>query len=132
MNQMILQGKWRQQRGAARETWGRLMKNDSQMYNGKADRLLGSLEERVGRSRVRAEREVKDLLKQYHLPDSIPIASKLMNRPKKRNFMVRHPWMTVSLISALIMVVRFLMSRTDQQSSAYSYQGHSHQENQHT
>lgn len=114
MNQMILQGKWRQARGIARENWGRLTNNDSQRYSGKADRFLGSIEERFGHTRMRAEHDLKDFLTQYPIPGMARITPK-PSRPD--NILMRRPWLMLMVVSALIMLVRVLAQKDETQKS---------------
>lgn len=58
MNWDILEGKWDQFRGRAREQWGKLTEDDLDVAAGKKDQLAGKIQERYGKSREEAEREV--------------------------------------------------------------------------
>ena len=58
MNEDILEGKWKQFRGRAKEAWGDLTDDDLDRIEGKRDRLVGTLQERYGWSREEADREV--------------------------------------------------------------------------
>lgn len=58
MNEDILEGKWKQLRGNAKEAWGDLTDDDLDRINGRRDRLVGKLQERYGWSKERADREV--------------------------------------------------------------------------
>jgi uncharacterized protein YjbJ (UPF0337 family) len=62
MNRDILKGKWNQLKGSARTKWGQLTDDDVDMVQGDAERLFGLLQEKYGRNREWAEREVNDLL----------------------------------------------------------------------
>lgn len=65
MNKKTFKGKWRQMRGAIKEEWGQLTDDEIQSLQGRADRLLGLLEERYGYTRQKAEEEIGRFLKKY-------------------------------------------------------------------
>ena len=48
MNQVILQGKWKQIRGEIKSWWGRLTNDDLDRIEGSMDKLAGILQERYG------------------------------------------------------------------------------------
>jgi uncharacterized protein YjbJ (UPF0337 family) len=58
MNSDILEGKWKQLKGKAQETWGDLTDDDWHSINGDREQLVGKVQERYGYARDRAEREV--------------------------------------------------------------------------
>ncbi len=60
MNRDILQGKWKQLKGAAKQKWGKLTDDDLDRVEGSRDELVGMIQERYGKSRDEAEREVDD------------------------------------------------------------------------
>jgi uncharacterized protein YjbJ (UPF0337 family) len=60
MNKDILQGKWKQLKGQAKQKWGRLSDDDLDRIEGSRDELVGVIQERYGKSREEAEREVDD------------------------------------------------------------------------
>lgn len=60
MNWDIIQGKWKQLMGNARERWGKLTDDDWQMINGQKDKLVGRIQERYGISRDEAERQADE------------------------------------------------------------------------
>lgn len=60
MNKDIFEGKWKQFKGSAKEKWGKLTDNDVDKVNGNYDQMVGMIQEKYGRSREEAEREVKD------------------------------------------------------------------------
>ena len=62
MNTDTLAGQWKQLKGLAKEKWARLTDNDLLSAEGDYDRLVGSIQERYGYERDRAEREVDDWL----------------------------------------------------------------------
>jgi len=60
MNWDIIEGKWKQVRGQAKQKWGKLTDDDLDQIGGKRDQLIGKLQERFGYERDRAEREVRE------------------------------------------------------------------------
>jgi uncharacterized protein YjbJ (UPF0337 family) len=60
MNWDIIEGKWKQMRGQAKQKWGKLTDDDLDQIGGKRDQLIGKLQERFGYERDRAEREVRE------------------------------------------------------------------------
>ena len=50
MNRDQIQGHWKQVLGKAREQWGRLTDNESEMLGGRRDQLAGKLQLRYGAS----------------------------------------------------------------------------------
>ena len=55
MNKDVFEGKWKQMRGQAKEWWGKLTDDDLERTGGKADQLIGLLQERYGSTRGRAQ-----------------------------------------------------------------------------
>ena len=64
MNQDILEGKWKEMRGQAREWWGKLTDDDLEQAGGKADQLIALLQQKYGYTREKAEREFDRRLKE--------------------------------------------------------------------
>ncbi|RPJ37425.1 MAG: CsbD family protein [Planctomycetaceae bacterium] len=60
MNRDILAGKWKQLKGSAKQKWGKLTDDDLDRVEGSRDELIGMIQERYGKSREEAEREVDD------------------------------------------------------------------------
>ena len=60
MNRDILQGKGKQLKGKAKEEWGRLSDDDLDRIEGSRDELVGVIQDRYGKSREEAEKEVDD------------------------------------------------------------------------
>jgi uncharacterized protein YjbJ (UPF0337 family) len=60
MNHDIAQGKWEQIKGSIKEKWGDLTDDDIAQVNGNAQKMCGVLQEKYGRKREDAEREVND------------------------------------------------------------------------
>lgn len=63
----ILQGNWKQLKGQVKEWWGDLTDDDLAKIEGKRDRLVGSIQERYGYTRERAENEVNTKLNDYKM-----------------------------------------------------------------
>jgi uncharacterized protein YjbJ (UPF0337 family) len=57
MNKDILEGKWTEMKGKVKEQWGKLTDDDLNQAEGRAERLIGLLQQRYGYARDEAERE---------------------------------------------------------------------------
>ncbi len=55
-----IKGSWRQQKGRLKEKWGELTDDDLDRIDGKRDQLLGFLQNRYGRTKDVAEREIRE------------------------------------------------------------------------
>ncbi len=62
MNTDVLEGKWKQMRGQVREWWGKLTDDDLDRIAGKRDKLVGTLQEKYGWAKERAEQEIARLV----------------------------------------------------------------------
>ena len=51
MNRDIFEGKWKGMRGQAKEWWGKLTDDDLERVGGKADPLIGLLQQKYGYTR---------------------------------------------------------------------------------
>lgn len=60
MNWDIVQGKWKQFTGSAKENWGKLTDDDLDVAAGKRDQLIGKIQEKYGISKDEAEKQVDD------------------------------------------------------------------------
>lgn len=58
MTREEMKGKWNQMKGSIRKHWGKLTDDDLQRIEGERDRLVGKIQERYGKSKEEAEREV--------------------------------------------------------------------------
>jgi uncharacterized protein YjbJ (UPF0337 family) len=58
MNTDVLRGKWNQLKGKVRRQWGDLTDDDVDKIQGDSEVLLGRIQERYGRTREEAEKEV--------------------------------------------------------------------------
>ena len=74
MNWDQVEGKWKQMKGSARETWGKLTDDDLDKIAGKKDQLVGQVQERYGLAQEEAEKQVSAWLKRH---DTEPVGNKL-------------------------------------------------------
>ncbi|RBO51529.1 CsbD family protein [Rhodovulum sp. BSW8] len=65
MNTDIIQGKWKQIKGRAREAWGALTDDELERTEGDREQLVGLVQERYGKARQEAEREVDEFLSKF-------------------------------------------------------------------
>jgi uncharacterized protein YjbJ (UPF0337 family) len=64
MNKDILEGKWKQMRGQVKGWWGKLTDDDLDRAAGKADQLVGLIQEKYGYTHERAQEEFDRRLKE--------------------------------------------------------------------
>ena len=62
MNTDTFAGQWKQLKGDIKTKWGKLTDDDLMKAEGSYDKLLGSIQERYGYKRERAERELTEWL----------------------------------------------------------------------
>jgi len=60
MNEDTIKGQWKQLKGKAKETWGDLTDDELTRVEGNAEQLSGLIQERYGRARDDADREVRE------------------------------------------------------------------------
>ena len=60
MNNDILEGNWKQLKGKAKVKWGQLTDDDLDRAEGNRDILAGKVQERYGKSKEEARREVDE------------------------------------------------------------------------
>jgi uncharacterized protein YjbJ (UPF0337 family) len=60
MNADQIKGKWKELQGEAKRHWGKLTDDDVQTAEGDSDKLVGKIQQRYGKSKDEAEREVSD------------------------------------------------------------------------
>ncbi|WFE76438.1 CsbD family protein [Roseinatronobacter sp. S2] len=58
MNWDIVEGKWKQFTGSAKENWGKLTDDDLNQAAGKRDQLVGKIQEKYGVAKDEAEKQV--------------------------------------------------------------------------
>jgi uncharacterized protein YjbJ (UPF0337 family) len=66
MDVNILKGKWKQMRGEAQRQWGKLTGDDLDMIEGDREKLIGKIQERYGKQKDEAEKEVNKWLSSTH------------------------------------------------------------------
>lgn len=62
MNKDIVEGKWTQIKGSVKEKWGDLTDNEVTEIGGRRDKLVGKVQEKYGRAKDEAEKEVDAFL----------------------------------------------------------------------
>ena len=67
MNWDQIAGKWKQFRGQAQQTWGKLTEDDFDVIDGRREELVGRVQERYGIAREAAEQQVRDFEKNARL-----------------------------------------------------------------
>lgn len=60
MNKDIAAGKWEQVKGSVKQTWGELTDDDVAQVNGNAQKLAGILQEKYGRTKEEAQKQVDE------------------------------------------------------------------------
>lgn len=60
MNNDIIAGKWKQLAGKAKAVWGEISDDELARTEGNAERLAGLVQERYGKTREQARKEVRD------------------------------------------------------------------------
>ncbi|HBT34050.1 MAG TPA: CsbD family protein [Pusillimonas sp.] len=68
MNKDIAEGKWDQLKGSVKEKWGDLTDDDVTKVKGSAEKMCGVLQEKYGKSREQAEKEVNDFWGRHNQP----------------------------------------------------------------
>ncbi len=57
MNRDILAGKWKEMKGRVKEQWGKITDDELDRAEGRADQMVGLLQQRYGYTREKAEEE---------------------------------------------------------------------------
>ena len=65
MNNDQIAGKWKQMKGEAKIMWGKLTDDELDIAEGHKDKLAGMVQERYGRTKEEAQREVDDFFSRY-------------------------------------------------------------------
>lgn len=63
MNWDIIEGKWKQLKGATKVKWGELTDDELDQIDGNKDKLAGKLQEKYGWTKDQADKEIDDY---YH------------------------------------------------------------------
>ena len=66
MNWDMVEGNWKQLKGAVKEQWGKLTDDDLDVAAGKRDKLVGRVQQRYGKAREVVEREVDEFIARRH------------------------------------------------------------------
>ena len=64
MDWNIIEGKWKELKGHAREQWGKLTDDELEEVGGKKDRLVGKLQQKYGYAAGEADRRADEWAKQ--------------------------------------------------------------------
>ena len=65
MNEEILEGKWKQIKGAVQKEWGELTDNDMDKAKGELTRLEGVIEEKYGHAKDEIRRKLNEIKAQF-------------------------------------------------------------------
>ncbi|KGB83202.1 MAG: CsbD family protein [Confluentimicrobium sp.] len=65
MNWDIVEGNWKQLKGAAQEKWGELTNDELDQAEGKREKLIGLVQEKYGQTKDDAERAVDDFYRDH-------------------------------------------------------------------
>lgn len=60
MNWDIIQGKWKQLKGSAKEKWGELTDDDLDQIDGNKDKMAGKLQEKYGWTKDEADKQIDE------------------------------------------------------------------------
>jgi uncharacterized protein YjbJ (UPF0337 family) len=63
MNEEQIKGNWKQIKGQFKEKWGKLTEDDLTEAEGRADYLVGKVQERYGQAKDEALKEVNEFFK---------------------------------------------------------------------
>lgn len=68
MNRDIAAGKWKEMKGKVKEQWGKLTDDELDRAEGKADQIIGLIQQKYGYARDRAEQEYNRFSDQWATP----------------------------------------------------------------
>lgn len=60
MDNNIFKGKWNQLKGESKKKWAKLTDDDLKAIDGNKDKLIGKIQERYGKTKDEAEKEVNN------------------------------------------------------------------------
>lgn len=66
MNKDTTAGQWKQIVGQAKQYWGDLTDDDLKQAEGGAEKLQGILQEKYGRSKEEAEKQIDEFMHKFH------------------------------------------------------------------
>jgi uncharacterized protein YjbJ (UPF0337 family) len=69
MNKDIAAGKWEQLKGSIKQTWGEITDDELTKINGSAQKMAGILQEKYGRTKDQAEKEVEGFWSRHRNDD---------------------------------------------------------------
>lgn len=67
MNESWLKGKWNEYKGKVQEQWGELTNDDLDKIEGRRDQLIGAIQQRYGKARAEAEKELNAWEERHNL-----------------------------------------------------------------
>ena len=82
MNTDTLKGKWNQLKGDLKSKWGQITDDEFTQIAGDKDKLIGKIQERYGRKREEATREVNEFFQRH---EKATTASFNNQKPEDRN-----------------------------------------------
>lgn len=82
MNSDTLRGQWKQLTGMAKQEWAKLTQDDWLRIEGDFDRLSGTIQERYGIAREKAEEQIRVFLDRLPKPKSAAGKSTVTAREK--------------------------------------------------
>lgn len=62
MNSDIFAGKWKQLKGSVQAKWGKITDSDLDRIDGNREKLVGIVQERYGKDKEQAKKEVEEYL----------------------------------------------------------------------
>mgnify|MGYP001827692103 CR=1 FL=1 len=65
IDENVLEGKWNQIKGQIKQQWGELTDDDIDRIRGNREEMIGVLQEKYGKSREEAEKELDEFLSAF-------------------------------------------------------------------
>lgn len=108
-NTDILEGKWKQMRGALRERWANVTDDDLERIVGRRDQMVGLLQERYGYTRQEASNQLDDFVRSYNAKmDEVKAAAERAGDDEKSK--AGGVIMAIAVLSAVVGLI-YLLSR---------------------
>lgn len=60
MSNNIIEGKWKQLKGSAKQKWGKLTDDDLDQINGSIQKLTGLIQEKYGKTKKEAQQAIEE------------------------------------------------------------------------